>query len=157
MSPGRNTATFCYAPGSGVPMRIWSFSRRSVMQSITFNTPGARFRQPAPSILEARTFPAASDRHALDPDIVGEPHVLNPQPVRNRGKELHIEFRKQVRRDGHVPGVGDRCDLAQFGQPAAHWIGLQDRQPRIFEKRLEVKAREMRLAADDAQIERLGH
>ena len=31
-------------------MRIWSFSRRSVMQSITFNTPGARFRQPAPSI-----------------------------------------------------------------------------------------------------------
>src|SRR5215471_16150833 len=34
------------------------------------------------------------DRHRLDPDIVGEPHVLDPKPVRNRGKELHVEFRK---------------------------------------------------------------
>jgi hypothetical protein len=38
VSLGRNTATFCYAPGSGFPMSIWCFSRRSVMQSITFYT-----------------------------------------------------------------------------------------------------------------------
>ena len=61
-----------------------------------------------------------------------------------------------MRRHRHIPSVGDGRDLAQFGQTAAHRIGLQDRQLRIFEKRFEIETREMRLAADDAQIERLG-
>ena len=83
-------------------------------------------------------------------------HVLDPEPVRDRREQLDVEFGEQMRRDRHAPGVGDGGDLAQFGEAAAHRIGLQDRQPRIFEERLEVEAGEMRLAADDAQIERLG-
>ena len=69
----------------------------------------------------------------VDPDIVQQAHVLRPEPVRDAGEQMHVELGEQVRRHGHAPGIGDRGDLAQFGQPAAHRVGLQDRQPRVLQ------------------------
>lgn len=77
---------------------------------------------------------AVHHRHRVDPQIVRQAHILDPQPVRNRSEKLHVQFGKQMRRDRHAPGVGDGRDLAQFGQAAAHRIGLQDRQARILEE-----------------------
>src|ERR1700683_5076815 len=46
-------------------------------------------------------------RYGIDPQIIGETHVLDPNPVRNRGEQLHVQFGEQMRRDSHAPGIGD--------------------------------------------------
>src|SRR5437588_11869430 len=67
---------------------------------------------------------------------------------------MHVELGKEMRRDREPPGVRERRDLAQIRHAAAHRIGLQDRQAWIDEEWPQVVAREMRLAADDAHVER---
>ena len=99
---------------------------------------------------------AVRHRHRLDPQILAQAHVLDPQPVGDRGEEVDVELGKEMRRDRHAPGVGDGGDLTQVGEAAAHRIGLQNRQQRVLEERLEVEPGEMRLAADDPEIERRG-
>src|SRR6185369_10952522 len=40
----------------------------------------------------------------IDPEVIDQPHVLAPDAVRDRGQQMHIEFGKQMRRDGDAPG-----------------------------------------------------
>ena len=37
------------------------------------------------------------------PEVEGQPHVLDPAAVRQRGHELHVQFREQMRRNSDPP------------------------------------------------------
>ena len=66
------------------------------------------------------------------------------------------QFRIQMRRNRHAPCIGDGGGLAQIGQATAHDIGLQDRNFRVLEKRLQIKPGEMAFAANNPRVQRVG-
>src|SRR5262245_21064783 len=56
---------------------------------------------------------AVYHRHWINEHVFGKPHVFDPGAVRDRRQQLYVQFREQVRRHLHVPGVGDDRNLTQ--------------------------------------------
>src|ERR1700736_7062017 len=100
---------------------------------------------------------AVHDQHWVNPQIIEQSHLLDPNAVWNRGQYVNIQLWKEVRGNTHTPGIGECRSLTQISEATTHRIRLQNWQQWILKEWTQIEPGKMRLATDYTQVQGSGN